>query len=95
MTIYLYKCRSTAFFRIIISYVDLLYISLYNVRDERNTMLNDGVAPERDDFYTFISKLVDKDKSMVEFFIAVLPAIFIDVISALCLNLALFIRRKK
>ena len=54
-----------------------------------------AVTEERKDFYSWVADLLGMDKNIVEFWIAVLPAVFIDIISALCLNLALFIGEKK
>lgn len=55
---------------------------------------NTGETEVRVDFYTWIANLRNWKRSNVEFWISVLPAVFIDIISALCLNLALFIREK-
>ena len=55
---------------------------------------NTGETEVRVDFYTWIASLRNWSRSGVEFWISVLPAVFIDIISALCLNLALFIRQK-
>lgn len=61
----------------------------------RSTQIDSGVVEEKRDFYLFISGLTGMEKSFTEFLISSLPAIFIDIISALCLNLALFIKEKK
>lgn len=55
---------------------------------------NTGVVEEQDDFFTWISGILRADKTMVQFWIYTLPAVFIDAIAAICLNLALFIKEK-
>jgi len=72
--------------------IDALRIELKNVR---NNQVENGIIKEKRDFYLFISSLTGMEKSFTEFLISALPAIFIDIISALCLNLALFIGRKR
>lgn len=72
--------------------IDKLREELANVRTNK---LDNGVIEEERDFYSFISGLTGMEKSFTEFLVSSLPAIFIDIISALCLNLALFIKEKK
>jgi len=63
--------------------------------DTREKVIDNGTIEEKRDFYYFISGITGVKKSMVEFIISSLPAIFIDIVSALCLNLALFIKEDK
>ena len=72
--------------------IDSLREELKNVRDSK---VDNGIIEEKRDFYLFISGLTGMEKSFTEFLISALPAIFIDIISALCLNLALFIKPKE
>jgi len=72
--------------------IDSLREELKNVRDSK---IDNGIIKEKRDFYLFISGLTGMEKSFTEFIISALPAIFIDIISALCLNLALFIKGGK
>jgi membrane protein YdbS with pleckstrin-like domain len=67
---------------------------LNSIRDKMAVELNNGTVTEKRDFYSFVSGITGKEKSFIEFMISALPAIFIDLIAALCLNLALFIRVK-
>lgn len=53
-----------------------------------------GATVERVDFYSWLARLVGRSPSQVEFMVSALPAIFIDIIAALSLNVALQIRRK-
>jgi hypothetical protein len=53
---------------------------------------NTGIIAEEDDFFTWISGILHADRQMVQFWVYTLPAVFIDVIAALCLNLALYIK---
>jgi len=55
---------------------------------------NVGVTEARSDFYTWFSGVIGMSRTQTEFLISSLPAIFIDVIAALSLNLALGMRRK-
>lgn len=48
-----------------------------------------GATVQRQDFYTWLGSLVGIQRSQMEFLISALPAIFVDVIAALSLNLAL------
>lgn len=50
-----------------------------------------GATVERSDFYSWLAGLVGMGRSQMEFLISALPAIFIDIIAALSLNLALAI----
>lgn len=71
---------------------------LKEVREEIQQELqrdNVGVTERRADFYTWLSGVVGLSRQQTEFLVSSLPAIFIDVIAALSLNLALGIRRKK
>ena len=52
-------------------------------------MENVGVTVERASFYGWLASLLGLSIDQVEFLIAALPAIFIDIIAALSLNLAL------
>jgi len=72
--------------------IDGLREELKNVRDSK---INNGIIEEKRDFYLFISGLTGMEKSFTEFLISAMPAIFIDLIAALCLNLALFIKPKE
>lgn len=63
--------------------------------DTREKVIDNGTVEEKRDFYYFISGITGVRRSMVEFIISSLPAIFIDIVSALCLNLALFIKEEK
>jgi len=72
--------------------IDQLRVELSNVRGEQ---VSNGNIEEKRDFYLFVSGLTGMEKSFTEFLISALPAIFIDIISALCLNLALFIKGGK
>ena len=74
------------------SRIDLLRAEL---TDTREKVIDNGTVEEKRDFYYFISVISGVRKSMVEFIISSLPAIFIDIVSALCLNLALFIKEEK
>lgn len=66
------------------------------LKSVRNDQVDNGIIEEKRDFYIFIAELMKiEDKSLVEFVISALPAVFIDIISALCLNLALFIKKKE
>jgi hypothetical protein len=53
-----------------------------------------GATVERVDFYSWLARLVGRSPSQVEFMVSALPAIFIDIIAALSLNVALQVRRK-
>jgi hypothetical protein len=53
-----------------------------------------GATVERVDFYSWLARLLGKSPSQVEFMVSALPAIFIDIIAALSLNVALQVRRK-
>ena len=62
------------------------------VRDELRVEIRDGnigVTEERKDFFSWIANLLGLTRAQAEFLIAALPAVFIDVIAALSLNLAL------
>lgn len=72
--------------------IDELRTELAEVRGQQMVT---GTVTEKRDFYYFISSLTGADQTIVEFIISALPAVFIDVVSALCLNLALFIGRRK
>jgi hypothetical protein len=72
--------------------IDELRAELAEVRGQQMVT---GTVTEKRDFYYFISSLTGADQTIVEFIISALPAVFIDVVSALCLNLALFIGRRK
>lgn len=48
-----------------------------------------GATVERSDFYSWLAGMVGITRSQMEFWISALPAIFIDIIAALSLNLAL------
>jgi len=74
--------------------IDRLTTELKAVRNNKMVELNNGIIEEKRDFYSFISKLTGKEISVIEFIISALPAVFIDLIAALCLNLALFIKEK-
>lgn len=56
---------------------------------------NIGATEERDDFYTWVGGIVGMERSRMEFLVSALPAVFIDIIAALSLNLALSMRRKR
>lgn len=60
------------------------------IKEELETGTN-GATDDRKDFYHWIAGILNKPREVVEFWISVLPAVFIDIISALCLNLALYI----
>ena len=64
------------------------------LKSVRNNKVDNGIIEEKRDFYLFISGLTGVEKSMIEFIISSLPALFIDIISALCLNLALYIGKE-
>lgn len=55
---------------------------------------NVGVTEERADFYSWMAELFNVDRATMEFVIAAFPAVFIDIIAALSLNLALFLLRR-
>lgn len=80
-------------------YIDQFDARIDSLREElknvRNSTLENGIIEEKRDFYLFISELTGVEKSLIEFIISAMPAVFIDVISALCLNLALFIKEKR
>lgn len=65
------------------------------LKDTREKVIDNGTVEEKRDFYFFISGITGIKKSMVEFIISSLPSVFIDIVSALCLNLALFIKDEK
>lgn len=50
---------------------------------------NIGVTEERDDFYSWLAGLLGLTREQMEFWISALPAVFIDIIAALSLNLAI------
>lgn len=54
-----------------------------------------GATVERVSFYLWLARIVGMEQSQVEFMVSALPAIFIDIIAALSLNVALQIRRKE
>lgn len=54
---------------------------------------NIGVTEERSDFYSWLAVLFGITREQMEFWIAALPAVFIDIIAALSLNLALSVGR--
>lgn len=54
-----------------------------------------GATEERKDFYSWLAALLKIEKNMLEFWVAALPAVFIDIIAALSLNIALSVRRKE
>lgn len=72
--------------------IDSLRLELKGIRDKQ---LDNGLIEEERDFYLFISELLGIEKQTVEFWVSALPAVFIDIISALCLNLALFIKPRR
>lgn len=53
-----------------------------------------GATEERVDFYSWLARLLGSSPSQVEFAVSALPAIFIDIIAALSLSIALQVRRK-
>lgn len=53
---------------------------------------NIGATIERSDFYGWFSQLLMFERSFTEFLVSALPAIFIDIIAALSLNIALGLR---
>lgn len=69
---------------------------LRSIREEIRQELtrgSTGATEERVSFYSWIANLVGTARNSVEFWVSVLPAVFIDIIAALSLNLALLIRR--
>ena len=54
-----------------------------------------GATVERVDFYSWLGGFVGMNRSQMEFLISALPAIFIDIIAALSLNLALVVGGRK
>lgn len=59
-------------------------------RAEQGSLLGEGVKTLSEvDFYSMLAELLDMNKENIRFIIQCLPAIFIDVISALCFNLGL------
>lgn len=50
---------------------------------------NIGVTEEREDFYSWLAAIFGIGRDQMEFWISALPAVFIDIIAALSLNLAL------
>lgn len=52
-----------------------------------------GATVERVGFYSWLAGMLGLETSQVEFWVSALPAIFIDIIAALSLNVALGIRR--
>lgn len=70
---------------------------LREVRSEIATELQrgtTGATVERADFYAWIASLIGAARAGVEFWVSVLPAVFIDIIAALSLNLAILIKGK-
>lgn len=55
---------------------------------------NIGETQEREDFYKWLAGQFDAERSRVEFAVSVLPAVFIDIIAALSLNVALALIRR-
>ena len=77
------------------------YISSYDERIDslrkeltftRSQKIDNGIIEEKRDFYSFISSITGRERTFIEFLISSLPAVFIDIVSALCLYLALFIK---
>jgi hypothetical protein len=52
-----------------------------------------GATEERVDFYSWLAGLLGLDRNTVEFWVSALPAVFIDIIAALSLNIAIGMRR--
>jgi chromosome segregation ATPase len=75
--------------------MDKLAVELKALRSRKDTALEEGVHEERMDFYSFIAGLTGKEVGIIEFIISALPAVFLDVIAALALNLALYIKDGK
>jgi hypothetical protein len=50
---------------------------------------NVGVVAKRDDLFSWLAALLGLSRAQVEFLVTALPAIFIDIIAALSLNLAI------
>lgn len=71
--------------------IDTLRGELKNIRVN---LEQDGIIEEERDFYSFLSDLIHMKRATVEFWVSALPAIFIDVMASLCLNLALLMGRK-
>lgn len=77
------------------SRIDDFNAELREVRSKMNVELSTGIVEKRRDFYSFIAGLMNtEDISLVEFIISAMPSVFIDLIAALCLNLALFLKEK-
>jgi hypothetical protein len=54
-----------------------------------------GATEERVDFYSWLAGMFGISAEQMEFWVSALPAVFIDIIAALSLNLALSLRRQK
>ena len=54
-----------------------------------------GATEERKDFFSWLAEVLAVQRNLLEFWIAALPAVFIDIIAALSLNIALNMRREK
>lgn len=66
------------------------HLVLNNIRLEKSELLTKGIKTvKKVDFYSMLSELFNIKKTLIQFVVQVLPAIFIDVISALCFNLAI------
>lgn len=74
--------------------IDGLYTQMDALDDEVFESMEQFTVEQRDDFYTFMAEMFGIEVSRMEFIIAVLPAVFVDLISALSLNLFLFIRKE-
>ena len=53
-----------------------------------------GATEERKDFYSWLAGVLGIPRALLEFWVAALPAVFIDIIAALSLNIALSVRRE-
>ena len=74
--------------------IDEYVKKLEELNGKIETRLIAGSVNDRQDFFGFISLLLGLEKDFVEFIASTMPAVFIDAISALSLNLALFIKEK-
>lgn len=66
------------------------HLILNNIRAEKAELLTEGIKTVKEiDFYSMLSTLFGIKRTVLQFWVQALPAIFIDIISALCFNLAI------
>jgi hypothetical protein len=99
------RIENSGFIRTERSRIDALNVSIAEkeariaeLRERKRAELEAGSAgatEERVDFYSWLAGMFGISAGQMEFWVSALPAVFIDIIAALSLNLALSLRRQK